>query len=93
MTAQDAERAGLVSKVYPVDQVVTKAIELGEKISEMSKIAAALAKEAVNAADELSLERGLVFEKRLFHSTFATEDRKEGMTAFAEKRKPNFKDK
>lgn len=93
MTAQDAERAGLVSKVYPVDQVVSKAIELGEKISEMSKIAVALAKEAVNAANELSLERGLVFEKRLFHSTFATEDRKEGMTAFSEKRKPNFKDK
>lgn len=93
MSAQDAEKAGLVSKVYPADQLVSKAIELGEKISELSKIAVALAKEAVNAADDLSLERGLVFEKRLFHSTFATEDRKEGMTAFAEKRKPNFKDK
>lgn len=91
MSAQEAEKAGLVSKVYPVDQVVDKAIELGEKIAAHSKLVVAMAKEAVNGANELSLQRGLQLEKCLFHSCFATQDQKEGMTAFVEKRKADRK--
>ena len=64
--------SGLVSKVLPVDQVVDEAVKLGEKIGEMSQIAVAMAKEAVNASQELSLSEGCRLEKRLFHSSFAT---------------------
>ncbi|MEQ2159232.1 putative enoyl-CoA hydratase, mitochondrial, partial [Goodea atripinnis] len=83
---------GLVSKVYPVDQLVSEAVKCGEKIAANSKLVSAMAKEAVNAAFELSLAEGNRLEKRLFHATFATDDRKEGMTAFVEKRKANFQD-
>ena len=69
-----------------------KAIELGERISAHSKLVVAMVKEAMNGASELPLQRGLQLEKCLFHSCFATEDQKEGMTAFVDKRKPNFKD-
>ncbi|WAQ95673.1 ECHM-like protein [Mya arenaria] len=93
MSASDAEKAGLVSKVFPVDQVVNEAIKTAEKISSYSKITTAMCKELINSSYELSLKEGLHFEKRIFHATFATEDRKEGMTAFSEKRKPNFTDK
>ncbi|KAJ8319299.1 hypothetical protein KUTeg_004390 [Tegillarca granosa] len=97
MNAKDAESAGLVSKVFPVDQTVNEAIKTAEKISEFSKVTVAMCKEAVNACEpnatyEMSLREGLHFEKRIFHATFATNDRKEGMTAFSEKRKPNFTD-
>ncbi|XP_055757776.1 enoyl-CoA hydratase, mitochondrial [Salvelinus fontinalis] len=92
ITAQEAKQSGLVSKICPVDQLVSEAIKCGEKIAANSKIVSAMAKEAVNAAYELTLAEGNHLEKRLFHSTFATEDRKEGMTAFVEKRKANFKD-
>lgn len=92
MNAKDAESAGLVSKVFPVDQTVNEAIKTAEKISEFSKVTVAMCKEAVNASYEMSLREGLHFEKRIFHATFATNDRKEGMTAFSEKRKPNFTD-
>ncbi|KAK3091165.1 hypothetical protein FSP39_017642 [Pinctada imbricata] len=92
MSAQEAEKAGLVSKVFPVDKVVDEAIKTAEKISSFSKITVGMCKESVNAAYELSLKEGLHFEKRLFHATFATNDRKEGMTAFSEKRAPNFTD-
>lgn len=92
-TAQDAEKWGLVSKVFPADKVVDEAIKLGEKISSNSKLIVAICKESVNNAYETTLEQGLKTEKRYFHATFATSDRKEGMTAFAEKRKPNFTDK
>ncbi|XP_052069796.1 enoyl-CoA hydratase, mitochondrial-like [Mytilus californianus] len=92
MSAVDAERAGLVSKVFPVDQLVDEAIKTAEKISSYSKITTAMCKEAVNASYEMSLKEGLHFEKRIFHASFATNDRKEGMTAFSEKRKPNFTD-
>uniref|UniRef100_A0A8C7P9U3 Enoyl-CoA hydratase, mitochondrial n=1 Tax=Oncorhynchus mykiss TaxID=8022 RepID=A0A8C7P9U3_ONCMY len=92
ITAQEAKQSGLVSKICPVDQLVSEAIKCGEKIAANSKIVSAMAKEAVNAAYELTLAEGNRLEKRLFHSTFATEDRKEGMTAFVEKRKANFKD-
>jgi enoyl-CoA hydratase/carnithine racemase len=88
ITAQDAEKAGLVSRVVPAAELVTKAIETGNKIASYSKPIVSLAKESVNAAYETTLEQGVTFERRLFHSTFATKDQKEGMTAFAEKRKP-----
>lgn len=90
ITAQEAEKAGLVSKVFPPDQLVTEAVKLGEKISSHSQLIVALCKESVNTAYETSLQEGLHFEKRTFHATFATDDRKEGMTAFVEKRAPNF---
>ncbi|KAG7236344.1 hypothetical protein INR49_001041 [Caranx melampygus] len=84
---------GLVSKIYPVDQLVSEAVKCGEKIAANSKLVSAMAKEAVNAAFELTLAEGNRLEKRLFHATFATDDRKEGMTAFVEKRKASFQDK
>lgn len=93
ITAQEAEKAGLVSKVIPSDQLVAEAIKLGEKISSHSQLIVALCKESVNTAYETPLAEGLHFEKRIFHATFSTEDRKEGMTAFVEKRAPNFTNK
>ncbi|KAI7695295.1 hypothetical protein SSS_05966 [Sarcoptes scabiei] len=90
ITAQEAYEYGLVSKVYPADQVVDKAIELGEKIGENSKLIVAMCKASVNYAYETTLKQGLETEKRLFHATFATNDRREGMAAFIEKRKPNY---
>uniref|UniRef100_A0A9J7YSR4 Enoyl-CoA hydratase, mitochondrial n=2 Tax=Cyprinus carpio TaxID=7962 RepID=A0A9J7YSR4_CYPCA len=78
--------------LFPVDQLVSEAVRCGEKISGNSKLVSAMAKEAVNAAFELTLAEGSRLEKRLFHATFATEDRKEGMTAFVEKRKAAFQD-
>ncbi|KAG8434931.1 hypothetical protein GDO86_013047 [Hymenochirus boettgeri] len=92
VSAHDAKQAGLVSKVCPVDKLVDEAIICGEKIASNSKLIVSMAKEAVNAAFELPLTEGNRLEKRLFHSTFATDDRKEGMTAFVEKRKTNFTD-
>ncbi|KAK2852537.1 hypothetical protein Q7C36_007738 [Tachysurus vachellii] len=92
ISAQDAKQSGLVSKVFPVDELVSEAIKCGEKIASNSKLVSAMAKEAVNAAFELSLNEGNRLEKRLFHATFATEDRKEGMSAFVEKRKAEFQD-
>jgi len=89
--AQEAEKVGLVSKVFPADQLVQEAIKLGEKISTHSPLIVQLCKEAVNTAYETTLQEGLKFEKRTFHATFATKDRLEGMTAFVEKRAPNFK--
>lgn len=81
---------GLVSKVFPADQLVNEAIKLGEKIAKNSPLIVAMCKEAVNIAFETTLREGLHFEKRTFHGTFATQDRKEGMTAFVEKRPPKF---
>ncbi|KAJ8038090.1 Enoyl-CoA hydratase, mitochondrial [Holothuria leucospilota] len=93
LSAQDAQTAGLVSKVYPKEEVMDKAIELAEKISRNSRLINTMAKEAVNKSFEHSLSEGLHLEKRLFHASFATHDRKEGMDAFVEKRKANFKNK
>lgn len=81
---------GLVSKVFPAEQLVQEAVKLGEKIASLSPLIVSMAKEAVNTAYETTLREGLHFEKRTFHGTFATKDRKEGMTAFIEKRPPNF---
>lgn len=91
LSAAEAERAGLVSKVLPINDLVNEAIKTAEKISEKGQVSVAMAKEAVNKSYELTLEEGCHFEKRLFHATFATHDRKEGMAAFVEKRKPDFK--
>jgi enoyl-CoA hydratase len=93
LSAQEAHTAGLVSDLYPVDQLVNEAVKMAEEIASNSQITVQMAKEAVNASMELSLNEGLHFEKRMFHQTFATEDRQEGMAAFVEKRTPNFKDK
>ncbi|WJR80719.1 enoyl-CoA hydratase [Bradyrhizobium sp. NP1] len=88
MDAAEAERSGLVSRVVAADKLMEEALAAAEKIASMSQPAAAMAKEAVNRAFETSLSDGLNVERNLFHSTFALEDRAEGMAAFIEKRKP-----
>lgn len=88
--AQQAERDGLVSKVFPADVLVDEAVKMAQVIASKGRVSIMMAKEAVNAADELTLAEGLRFERRLFHSLFATQDQKEGMSAFLEKRKPDF---
>ncbi|GLH13851.1 Putative enoyl-CoA hydratase, mitochondrial [Gryllus bimaculatus] len=90
VTAQEAEKMGLVSKIFPAADLVKETVKLGEKISTHSQLIVALCKEAVNTAYETTLKEGLHFEKRTFHATFSTSDRKEGMTAFIEKRAPKF---
>jgi len=90
MDAGEAERAGLVSRVVPAERLVDEALAAAQKIAEMAPLAVLANKEMVNAAMETSLAQGILFERRLFHSLFALEDRKEGMTAFIEKRKPVF---
>ncbi|KAL1129471.1 hypothetical protein AAG570_013997 [Ranatra chinensis] len=91
ITAAEAEKMGLVSKVFPAGELLSEAIKLGEKIASQSPLIAQLAKECVNVAFETSLQEGLRFEKKMFYAAFATEDQKEGMKAFVEKRAPNFK--
>jgi enoyl-CoA hydratase len=91
MDAAEAERAGLVSRVVSADRLMGEAIEAGTIIASMSPPSVMMIKEAVNRAYESSLSDGIHFERRLFHSTFATEDQKEGMKAFIEKRLPSFR--
>jgi enoyl-CoA hydratase len=91
MDAAEAERAGLVSRIVPAEKLMEEALKVAEKIASQSRPSVMMAKEAVNRAFETTLTEGIRFERRLFHSTFATSDQKEGMAAFAEKRKPNFK--
>jgi len=93
MGAEEAERAGLVSRVVPAKKLIEEAQSAAQKIVEKSVLTAMAVKEAVNRAEESSLREGLLFERRLFHSLFATEDQKEGMTAFLEKREAQFRDK
>lgn len=93
MDAEEAERSGLVARVVPADKLQEEAMAVAEKIGRFSRPAVLMAKEAVNAAYETMLEQGVKFERRLFHSAFATEDQKEGMAAFAEKRKPAWKNR
>ena len=93
MDAAEAERCGLVSRVLPVAELVEEAVRTAQKIAELSLPIVMMAKESVNRAFETSLAEGVRFERRLFHSAFATEDQKEGMAAFAEKRKPGFKNR
>ncbi len=91
MGVEEAERAGLVSRVVPADKLLEEAVEAATVIASMSLPAAMMAKETVNRAFEGSLNEGLLFERRVFHSLFGTEDQKEGMAAFVEKRKAAFK--
>ena len=88
--AAEAERSGLVSRVVPADDLLTEAKAVATTISQMSRSASRMAKEAVNRAFESTLAEGLLYERRLFHSAFATDDQSEGMAAFIEKRPPNF---
>ena len=88
MDAAEAERSGLVSRIVPADKLMDEVMAAAEKIATMSRPAAAMAKEAVNRAFETTLAEGMSVERNLFHSTFALEDRSEGMAAFIEKRKP-----
>jgi enoyl-CoA hydratase len=90
MEAAEAERSGLVARIVPVADLVDEAVKLGETIAAKSQPIVAMAKDMVNAAFESTLAEGLKLERRVFYATFATEDRREGMAAFAEKRSPNF---
>jgi enoyl-CoA hydratase len=91
LSARDAEASGLVTKLVPAADVVPAALELAAKIASMAPVAVRAAKEAVNRAFEVSLEAGLEFERRAFYLLFDTEDAKEGLAAFTEKRKPAWK--
>jgi enoyl-CoA hydratase len=91
MDAAEAERANLVSRVVPAAELLTEAVKVGDKLATLSATALVAAKAAVNAAFETTLSQGVRTERQIFLSLFATEDQKEGMAAFAEKRKPNFR--
>lgn len=90
-TAQQALEWGLVAKIHPADELVNEAIKLASKIAEFSPLAVKAAKECVNEGYQMGLEQGLKYERRVFHSLFGSKDQKEGMAAFAEKRKADFK--
>ncbi|MFJ8621504.1 enoyl-CoA hydratase [Kitasatospora sp. NPDC093550] len=90
MGAEEAERAGLVSRIVPADQLMAEALATAETVASMSTPAAIMLKESVNRSFETTLAEGVRFERRLFHAAFATADQKEGMAAFAEKRPPSF---
>ena len=93
MDAEEAERSGLVSRILPLADLIEEAIKTAQKISELSQPIVMMAKESVNRAYETTLSEGVRFERRLFHSAFATDDQKEGMAAFSEKREPDFQNK
>ena len=90
MDAAEAERSGLVSRVVPAAELLKEAESAAASICEMPLVAIYAAKECVNRAYEGSLSEGVSYERRMFHAMFGTADQKEGMTAFLEKRKPNF---
>ena len=93
MDVEEAERIGLVSRVVPLSDLVAESLRVANKIASLSKPSVAMAKEAINRSFESSLSEGILFERRLFYSTFALEDQKEGMSAFIEKRPPVFRDR
>ena len=93
MDAEEAERCGLVSRIVPAEELIDEAVKTAQKIADMSRPIAMMTKETVNRAYETTLSEGIRFERRVFHSMFAIEDQKEGMAAFAEKRKADFKNR
>ena len=93
MDAEEAERSGLVSRVVPTAKLIPEAMAIARKIAEKSQVAVKAAKECVNRSYETTLREGIQFERRLFHALFSTEDKKEGMAAFLEKREPQFRDR
>jgi enoyl-CoA hydratase len=93
MDAAEAERSGVASRVVPAAELVEEAVKTATAIAKLSRPSVLMAKEAVNRAFETTLAEGVRYERRLFHSLFATADQKEGMAAFAEKRQPNFTNK
>jgi enoyl-CoA hydratase len=93
MDAAEAERSGLVSRVVKLEELVEEAVKTAEKIASFSRPVVYMAKESVNRAFETTLSEGIRFERRVFHAGFGTEDQKEGMAAFAEKRAPNFRNR
>ena len=93
MDAAEAERSGLVSRVVPAEKLIEEALAVAARIAAMSRPSVMIAKEAVNRAYETTLAEGVRFERRVFHSLFATDDQKEGMAAFVDKRKPNFRNR
>ncbi len=93
MDAAEAERAGLVARIFPADTLLEETLKAAQTIAGYSLPVIMMIKESVNRAFESSLNEGLLFERRVFHATFALEDQKEGMAAFAQKRKPSFKNR
>jgi enoyl-CoA hydratase len=93
MDAAEAERSNLVARVVPLASLMEEAMKMAETIASMSLPSVVLAKEAINRSFEVPLAEGIRFERRVFHSLFATQDQKEGMKAFVEKRKPDFKNR
>ena len=91
MEAEEAERCGLVSRIIPADRLVDEAITTAQKIAEMSRSAAMMVKDVINHAYETGLREGVLYERRMFQAALGTPDQKEGMSAFIEKRKANFK--
>ena len=93
MDAEEAERSGLVSRIFPADELVDNAVAIAQEIASKSQVAASMVTEVVDRAYESSLSEGVLFERRAFHALFATEDQKEGMAAFLEKRKANWQNR
>ncbi len=93
MDAAEAERCGLVSRIVPAKDLITEALKSAAKIAEKSALAAMLVKESVNRSFETTLREGILFERRMFNAAFATEDQKEGMAAFLQKREAQFRDR
>ncbi|TVS04686.1 MAG: enoyl-CoA hydratase [Rhodobacteraceae bacterium] len=93
MDAEEAERAGLVSRVVPAKKLMEEAMAAAAKIAEKSQVTVKVVKESVNRSYETTLREGILFERRVFHMLFASEDQKEGMSAFLEKRQPQFRDR
>lgn len=93
MDAAEAERTGLVSRIVPAKDLLSETMKIAGKIAEKSALAVMAVKESVNRAQETTLREGLLFERRMFHASFATEDQKEGMAAFIEKRTAQFRDR
>ncbi|SDW89680.1 enoyl-CoA hydratase [Roseicitreum antarcticum] len=93
MDAEEAERSGLVSRIVPAKKLMDEAMAAAAKVAEKSTLTAKVVKESVNRSYETTLREGLLFERRMFHALFATEDQKEGMAAFLEKREAQFRDR